>query len=497
MFTKGFMLKADNIPSREFTPVLSFAATVLLCVLLLALAPLELVSAEGLQVIGVVALLLICLTIGLVHVRKQTGSIERIALHLALILWWFLIILEQLFPRRRETESVYEGSLALTAYGEALVWVVISLILATLWFAAGPTLRSLFRGPLVALTLYALFCLFSVAYAPRPGFSLAFAFKLVLIVMLLRFVMSLVRDPEDLRRFVRWTLAGFLVLALLPLAQAFSNPESAFGWTTESGTGQADVRLNAIVHPISVSEWGGIVLLLAMTIFRLEHRRWQFAIAFLGTAILLIGAGKAAVVSGVLSVLLLFFLQRSFKQGVIFGAGAAAIGLLLMLTTPVFNHFSYYAASGNVATLTGRTDLWEAAMPTIQSHLLLGSGYMASKFVSIETETYWDAGHLHNGFIEALYNNGLIGLALLTFILGFTLFNLVSALRTARDSRIRVFASGFIALYFFLFLNAMVEANFGGRPSSFFMIQLALAAGSHVLGGFARRRISVATVNSP
>jgi O-antigen ligase len=331
--------------------------------------------------------------------------------------------------------------------------------------------------------------LFSVTYAPRPSFSLAFAFKLVLIVLLLGFLMSLMRDLDDLRRFARWTLAGFLILALLPLAQAFSNPESAFGWTTAAGTGQSDVRLNAIVHPIAVSEWGGIVLLLSMMLFRLEHRKWQFAIAFLGTAIMLIGAGKAAVASGILAVVLLFFLQRSFKQGLIFSAGATAIGLLLMVTTPVFSHFTHYAASGNVETLTGRTDLWEAAMPTIESNLLLGSGYMASKFVSIETDTYWDAGHLHNGFIEALYNNGVVGLLLVTLMLGFTIINLISALRSARDSRIRVLAGGFIALFFFLFLNALVEANFGGRPSSFFMIQLALAFVSQVLRDFSSRKL--------
>jgi O-antigen ligase len=480
--------------TRDLKSLIAWGATAIVTAALLALAPLDLISLEGLQIIGVIVLFVVCLLVGLVLARRDSWSIDRVAFQLGLVLWWFLIILEQLFPRRRETESVYEGSLALTAYGEALLWVIIAVVLAGLWFAVGLNLRSLFRWPQVVLTFYAVFCFASVAYAPRPGFSLAFAFKLVLIVTLLGFLSALIRDLDDLRRFVRWTLAGFLVLALLPLAQAFSNPESAFGWTTESGTGQGDVRLNAIVHPISVSEWGGIVLLLAMTLFRIEHRRWQLAVAFLGTAILLIGAGKAAVASGILAVMLLFVLQKSLKQGLLFGAGAVAIALVLMVTTPVFGHFSTYAASGNAETLTGRTDLWEAALPTIESNLLLGSGYMASKFVSIETDTYWDAGHLHNGFIEALYNNGLVGLALIVTILGFTIFNLFSALRNARDSRVRLLATGLIALFFFLFLNAMVEANFGGRPSSFFMVQLGLATASYGLRQFALRRLVLRTV---
>ena len=474
---------------RDFKSLIAWSATVLVSTGLLALAPLDLISLEGAQVVGVIALLLICLLVGLVLARQDSWAIDRVAFHLGLVLWWFLIILEQLFPRRRETESAYEGSLALTAYGEALLWVIIAFVLAGLWFAVGLNLRSLFRWPHVVLTVYAVFCFASVAYAPRPGFSLAFAFKLVLIVAMLAFLSALTRDFDDLRRFIRWTLAAFLVLALLPLAQAFSNPDSAFGWTTESGTGQADVRLNAIVHPIAVSEWGAIVLLLGMTLFRLERRRWQLAVAFLGTAIMLIGAGKAAVASGILAVILLFVLQKSFKQGLFFGAGAIAIGLVLMVTTPVFSHFSTYAASGNVETLTGRTELWEAALPTIESNLVLGSGYMASKFVSIETDTYWDAGHLHNGFIEALYNNGLVGLALILIILGFTIFNLFSALRNAHDSRVRQLATGLIALFFFLFLNGLVEANFGGRPSSFFMIQLGLASTSYGLRQFASRRL--------
>jgi O-antigen ligase len=114
-------------------------------------------------------------------------------------------------------------------------------------------------------------------------------------------------------------------------------------------------------------------------------------------------------------------------------------------------------------------------MTDIRNHLLLGNGYMSSRFVNIVVDDMaWDAGHLHNGFLEVLYNNGLLGLIPMLMIQITTVRNAVRALRFGLTPQIRTLAAGCLAIYLYLLLNALVEATFGGRATSFFMLLVTL-----------------------
>jgi len=61
-------------------------------------------------------------------------------------------------------------------------------------------------------------------------------------------------------------------------------------------------------------------------------------------------------------------------------------------------------------TVTGRSDVWAAGWQLIKQRMLLGRGFMSSGFLAYKISVSWQPGHLHNGFLEVLYNNGLVGL---------------------------------------------------------------------------------------
>lgn len=80
-------------------------------------------------------------------------------------------------------------------------------------------------------------------------------------------------------------------------------------------------------------------------------------------------------------------------------------------------------AIGRDATLTGRTDLWEAIMIMIKKRPLLGYGYNAFWHgVEGKASAYvwqiagWNVAHSHNGFLEICLDIGLVGIAI--FIAG-------------------------------------------------------------------------------
>ena len=108
---------------------------------------------------------------------------------------------------------------------------------------------------------------------------------------------------------------------------------------------------------------------------------------------------------------------------------------------------------------------------------------------------YAEAGHLHNGFLEALYNNGLIGLVLLLgmhlAVLGDLLFarKVVAAPANPQSgaSAMNLLIIGTFALYLNLLINGLFTPAFGGRPTAHFMIFLGALGCSVALRSLADR----------
>ena len=115
-------------------------------------------------------------------------------------------------------------------------------------------------------------------------------------------------------------------------------------------------------------------------------------------------------------------------------------------------------------------------MPAIQQKPILGHGYLASTFVEFQVNSVqWAASHLHNGFVEVLYNNGLIGLVLIVMINVVIVRNLLRVLRRAPStSAIYRVGAGCLALYAHLLINGFFNSSFGGKARPPFMLLMGL-----------------------
>ncbi|HEX4486788.1 MAG TPA: O-antigen ligase family protein [Terriglobales bacterium] len=421
---------------------------------------------------------IVLLFVSLARIRSRFADPRVVALGVGVPLWWYLLVLEQLFPRRGTTDMAYAGDFASSAYSEASMWMLIAITVGVLTLRWPAYLKDLFRGPYKWVTLYTCITILSVSYAPRPAFAMAWCGKLTLVVVLLRLCWSAIATAAEAQWFVRLTLWAFLVLTSIPLIEAFTNPEGAFAWGSQ-GWG----RLNSSVHPITVSQWGGILLLLALLAGSLRWRKRYLPMAILGGVAMVISGGKAAAIAGIISAILMFVFQGRGALAVKVTLVLAVAGTLLVLVSPFGTHLRTYSSSGLALTLTGRTDLWAGAMGDIRSHLLLGNGYMSSRFVNIAVEDMtWDAGHMHNGFLEVLYNNGLLGLFPMLMILWSIVKNTMLGVRRGLNPTIKILAAGCLSLTIYLLLNGLVEATFGGRVTSFFMLLLMLLPFSEFVG---------------
>lgn len=375
-----------------------------------------------------------------------------------------------------DADSAFEGQFSVAVYGEIGLWILVFVVLLVLSLKHPNHLVHIFSGQFKWLSIFGLFCLLSAGYSSRPLFSVAWAFKLCLVIWVLGMCSGLIRDNRDFLTFVRATFWACIVLVFASIWNGFSI----------SATGFDGGRLGD--SPTSLSVIAGLVLILSFTLRFAATPGWRVVCnitSVTALTVMILAGGKAGIVGGFLSVILFFSIKRKFGSAIVLLAGMVGAGsVILLFSGSSLSYFSGYAESGQVDTFTGRTDLWVAALPAIRQSLILGHGFMASKFVSIQLEgVAWEASHLHNAFLDVLYNNGLVGLVLILFMHAMIVTNLLRVIRSvSTEGELYEVSVGLLALYTNLVINSLFNATIGGRPSALFMMFLAVFALAERLG---------------
>ena len=427
-----------------------------------------------LPLLGVSILLFSVLLAGLGSSRTRSASAWRIGL----VLWWFLLCSQEFFVRFTSPEATVGGHFAPAAYEEAIFWILILVALGIATLGSPGYLGNIVSGHYGWMTLYVILCAASTILSPNLAFSLAWAFKLGLVALVIQLLSSQMQDYDDLRSFLRVTLWAYAFLAIVPTLQSFMNPAQAFG---EGG------RLGGLLAPDEQSALSGILILLVLALYSESRLKWPLALGSVGIATMVMSGGKTGIAAAVMSCVAFYLLQKKYRPAIGLLVGFVVVGLPLYLFTPIGAYFDRYLQSGQASTFTGRTAIWQSAISGILQRPFLGHGFVASLFMSNQVvDMRFAATHTHNGFLEALYNNGVVGLLLMVLILWYIARNLWKAYRhPANLERYPQLAAGLIAIFLNLMINAMANATFAGRVRANFVLLLGMVVISDV---FARVR---------
>ncbi len=459
--------------------------------LLLAL-PAGLLSWQALVVVLGLTAVLISLWFVLSASREREMWPEKTLL----LIWWVLLVSEEVFdpfvlPKFgvEAAENAFAGRFSVAAYGQLALWILAGLISLICVWRRWDYLRGLWSKPYRWVALFGLLCLASTLYTPQPLFALGWALKLLIVIFVVKVSASTLQSSERIASFFRATLWGFLFLSVTPLVVALIQP-----------TYSEDGRL-ANIAPDGLSATAGTLLLLSLMLYNISRKRWLLITAVVGLGVMIFAGGKTAIVAGILCGLLYFLLQGRVSSAVSLTAGVLAVGAFILAFTPLASHFAWYFSSGQLGTISGRADLWRTVAPAIWQRPIIGHGYLASRFVALQIENVpFGAPHMHNGFLEVMYNQGLIGLVLIVIIHLVVVINLLRAFRLRRNtsSGMRLFTIGSIVLYLNLLINGLFNASFGGRAEAPFMLLLALVVISDSLVKLSSQRIpEVRTSVSP
>jgi O-antigen ligase len=390
-----------------------------------------------------------------------------------LVIWFLMLTTDCLFFHEGDQNAganAMAGVFPTEVYGESLSWVICFLAVLLCTTRIPKFFSQIFKGNYRWMSLFALLCVISCAYSPKPLFSLVWAFKIVLIALLLQVCWYQIDSFQDILRFLKVTFFGYAIVAFQPVIVSAMRGEMF----DEEG------RMSIIVNPDALSADAATVFLLALTLFsRVKDeglRMSAIVFGFSGFAVMVLAGGKAGILSGLVAGALYFLIRRGIGHTLGYVIAAAGIGLLLASFTPLGEYMTRYSSGGNAATLSGRTLLWTAVLPAILASPILGHGYVAATFVYVELNAVgWAAPQLHNGFLETAYNTGGLGFILMMTVIFVIARDLIRVMKKTNpaDPIYRVTA-GCIAIYAVLLINGLFNGTFGGRVRAPFALLMAL-----------------------
>jgi O-antigen ligase len=379
--------------------------------------------------------------------------------NLVFALWWVLLASEAFFSYM--TEDAESGQVTTGAYSEVMIWVFI-LFAFFLYSMRNPQyLKEIFKGSFKWVAWFGVVCFLSCAYAEQPFFSLGWIIKLFLSIALLAACNHEIKDAGDLRTFLMVTQWAFAFLLFMPMLRLISDPAVlATGRLFDVGTA-----------PTMLAADAGILVLLSLALSRPGGRGWPLFFAIFGMLVMILAAGKAGFVACVFSGLIFFVWQGKFKSAIWFLLGlVVAVGVVMALSPALAAYISSYLGTDQAGTVTGRSDVWAAGWQLIKQRMFLGRGFMSSRFLAYKISVAWQPGHLHNGFLEVWYNNGLVGLFVMVMMHAMIIRNLILVMRKVSLPM----AAGCFAVYVNILINGMVSRAFGSRPDATFTMLFAL-----------------------
>lgn len=297
------------------------------------------------------------------------------------------------------------------------------------------------------------FCLVAVRW--KQFIRVATADKLLLLLLAIA-VLSIVWsvDPKvTLRREIG--LLGSTFFAMY-LATRYSPSEllRLLGWTL--GMGALLSLVSGVVLPsygiMGGRFWRGIyihknamgrmmamcaIILLLLT-FSNRKYRWLTGIGVgLSVGLLLLSQSKGALIVFI-SLLALLPLYNALRWNYTIAVPFSIVVIIVSaigLTWLVSESETVLGSLGKDATLTGRTDIWAAALDMINQRPVFGYGYGAF-WLGLESEysayvwnyAGWEVPNAHNGFIDLTLDLGYLGISV--FLLGF-LMNYLQAVKWA------------------------------------------------------------------
>src|ERR1700752_2270407 len=172
-------VEIKNVSPSRLAPALGVAVLSVTTGILMYSYPTIAVSWDMLALLGVILVIF-----ALLYGSLTFGATRR--WRVPLLLWWILLVSEEVFSRFSTSEKALRNEFMFSAYSEAIIWLIVFSFIVIYTLGNRRYLRTMWSGSGRIVLSFAVVCLVSCLYAPQPGFAIAWAFKLVLAVLVIQ-----------------------------------------------------------------------------------------------------------------------------------------------------------------------------------------------------------------------------------------------------------------------------------------------------------------------
>lgn len=175
---------------------------------------------------------------------------------------------------------------------------------------------------------------------------------------------------------------------------------------------------------------------------------WILVIIFLATMVLTFSRSAFICVALNIIIAVLFIPSRKMKIGLLVSSLALAVGVILLVTIGNISIFDRFF-NQDVATLNGRTYLWQALLDRFNPMQLQGHGFGAARIFLINLQVGYRgviSTSPSNLYITALYDHGIIGLTLLALVFIVLGIGLIAGIRKTTGDQRALFIMALVVL---------------------------------------------------
>jgi O-antigen ligase len=394
---------------------------------------------------------------------------------------WLLVFASALQFRSRTSTQISESLLdPWAAYRVALMVTTAVVLAGCLFLRRTPWIGSSFRGPVGAMAVYCCLCIASTLWSNYPAWTLYKSLEYSIDIVLIAAIFVAMPSALAYKSLFDWT---YLLFGLL-LASVWVGVVVSPGQALIPASGVLPVQLNgfiAQVHPNTVGELGAIFTIAAVSRllsreYKRHNRALLLALLSIGAATMILAQTRSAIIGFFFGLALVLYFSR--RLGLIAFLGIAAV--LLVLLTDVGTLGEEFLRRGQstqlLESLSGRVDWWEFGWHEFLKQPWIGLGAYTGRFEVLAKLGEIETSSIHNTYLDALINVGVVGLLpLIAALLGIW-YQLMRTLRRYRyDSPERRLALEAVGILSVLTVRSFFTTGLIWHPSLFFLLILGYA----------------------
>lgn len=324
-----------------------------------------------------------------------------------------------------------------------------------------------------ALSLLTILALTSAAWSEKPLYTFACAVGFASYNLFAAISLYEISD-EEFYKIIRHSLLGFVGLGFVG---ALISPESV--WLPPS-IEETSYRLQGFAaNPNNFGRIAALLFLLGLGAWTTEKRRTvTMALSIgLGLAGLILSGSRTALAASLLASIFVLFRKTQFFRSTLLSLALLSITLLFFMSygmslATLFKTISRTGLESEVFTLTGRTDLWSAALEMIAERPLFGWGFNSTEehfSLLFNQDFYGTPINPHQMLLHLTMGTGLIGAFLALSLFAFRIKNLFERPNTLDD-----------LLTLFILIYGLTEVDLFGTPlfTSLIFFRVALQDGA-------------------